>query len=312
MAKVLVTGGAGFIGSHLCDRLVQAGDEVVVLDNFISGHRKNLSQISDKIHVIDANVLDILDHQDALIGIQRIYHLAALISGYDSLHEPEAYVESNITAILRVLQIAKQNQGCHIVFTSSSTVYGNQKTPVMAESTTLPNPLTMYAMSKLAGEQILGMYHELFGYTYTCTRLFNVYGPRQSPTHPYANVTCKFSQAAATTGNIKLYGTGEQSRDFVYVDDVVDALLYVSTPSAYPIYNVGTGEDASILTLIDHVSALRGSEMTVEQCPPWPNDIREIRADIHRLKDVFGFVAKTDLRSGLESTVQFFRQENHA
>lgn len=308
MAKILVTGGAGFIGSHLCDRLVAQGDEVIVLDNFSSGKRENLGSVQDKIQLIETDTLNILEHADELKGVERIYHLSALISGYDSLNDPDAYVEANITALLRVMELAKQNPGCHIVFASSSTVYGTQPDAEMSEQTP-PNPLTMYALSKLSGEHMLAMYAELYGFTYSCARLFNVYGPRQSPTHPYANVTCKFSHAAATDGKVNLYGTGEQSRDFVYVDDVVDALLLLSSPSDHAIYNVGTGADASIRELIDIVSELRGEAMSVTKLPPWPNDIHAIRANTDRIRADFGFDTKRTLKDGLKQTVDFFRTQ---
>ncbi len=306
MTRILVTGGAGFIGSHLCDRLVAEGHQVTVVDNFSSGSRANLAGISKDLRIIDLPIEKLSTIKGELAGTTRIYHLAALISGYDSLYDPDAYVRVNIDGLTRVLEVAKELEKPRIIFASSSTVYGNQPVPEMTEMTR-PNPQTMYALSKLTGEYMLAMYKDLFDYTYVCLRFFNVYGPRQSPSHPYANVTCKFSHAAAHHQGVKLYGDGKQSRDFVYVDDVVMSMLAVSETSKHTLYNVGTGKDASIRQLLDEVQQLATSPLPVEQCDPWPNDILAIRANISRLAEETGFAPKVALREGLARTVSYFR-----
>ncbi|MDQ3030791.1 MAG: NAD-dependent epimerase/dehydratase family protein [Myxococcota bacterium] len=307
-AKVLVTGGAGFIGSHLCERLVERGDHVVVVDNVSSGRWSNLGAIRDRIEVIEDDVLNLLDHREALAGTERIYHLAALISGYDSLGEPDAYVRANVDGLLRVVDLCRTLERPRVVFASSSTVYGSEGEPLRGEATP-PRPITMYALTKLMGEHVLAMYRDLAGFSDVSLRLFNVYGPRQSPDHPYANVTCKFSDAAARGGAVKLYGDGKQTRDFVYVDDVVDAMLRVSGPTRERVYNVGTGTDVSIGELLQLVQRVAGTELRVEQLDSWPNDIRAIRADVSRIHDELSFEAKMSLAAGLARTVRFFRGE---
>lgn len=308
MSKIVVTGGAGFIGSHLCDRLIEQGHEVTVVDDFSSGSRDNLSGVSERIRLFDLPIDQITTLADELKGTTRIYHLAALISGYDSLNDPDAYVRTNIDGFSRVLELARTLDNPRILFASSSTVYGNQDDPEMSEATP-PKPLSMYALTKLTGEHMLSMYQELYGFSYVCLRLFNVYGPRQSPTHPYANVTCKFSHAAAHGDGVRLYGDGKQSRDFVYVDDVVAAFLAVSEQSQESIYNVGTGADASIAGLLESVQGLADVPLAVEQCPPWPNDIQAIRANIDRLASETGFSPSISLEDGLAKTVAFFREQ---
>ncbi len=308
MAKILVTGGAGFIGSHLCDQLVGQEHEVIVVDDFSSGSRENLESVSDKVRVFECSIDNIASLADELAGVTRIYHLAALISGYDSLNDPDAYAQTNIMGLSRVLELAKSLERPRILFASSSTVYGNQSEPEMSERTA-PNPQSMYALTKLTGEHMLAMYSELYDFSYVCLRLFNVYGSRQSPDHPYANVTCKFSHAAAHGNGVKLYGDGEQSRDFVHVSDVVAAFLAVSEECRDTIYNVGTGKDASISELLGYVQKLAESPLPVEQCPPWPNDIRAIRANVDRLASETGFTPKVELLDGLAETVQFFRNK---
>jgi len=311
MKKVLITGGAGFIGSHLCDRLVEQGDEVIVLDNLTSGNLGNLEGVIDKITFIEDDVANVLDHRDKFEGVTHIVQLAALISGYDSLNEPDDYLAQNVGALLRVLELARDLGGVRISFASSSTVYGNSTEPIKLE-TQRPEPITMYALTKLAGEHLLEMYRPLYNYSYVALRFFNVYGPRQSPDHPYANVTCKFSQAAALGSGIKLFGDGKQTRDFVYVDDVVNSLLVTMDEAPSNLYNVGTGEDHSILTLIDTLEGIVETPFEIERCDPWPNDIRKIIANTDRLTGETSWRTTTSLRDGLARTVEFFKAQEKA
>jgi nucleoside-diphosphate-sugar epimerase len=151
------------------------------------------------------------------------------------------------------------------------------------------------------------MYAPLYGYEHVCLRLFNVYGPRQNPDHPYANVTCKFAHAAARGAPVTLYGDGKQTRDFVFVDDAVEAFIRVSNPTQARVYNVGTGQDAAIGHLLHLVQELSGARLKVDQCPPWPNDIRAIRADVSLLARDTGFQPRVSLAQGLLRTIEFFQ-----
>jgi nucleoside-diphosphate-sugar epimerase len=234
--------------------------------------------------------------------------LAALISGYDSLHDPDEYIDVNLKGLLRVVDLARLNPGTRIIFASSSTVYGNRPESFCRESDHA-SPITVYALSKYAGEHLLAMYSQMYGLDYVCLRLFNVYGPRQSPDHPYANVTCKFSAAAACGCPIQLFGDGKQSRDFVFVDDAVSAFLLLSEPCRDRIYNVGTGIDTSIKSLIAELERLTGKRLAVTQQPPWPNDIRQIRADLTRLQTEFNFKPSVSVGEGLQRTVEWFRSQ---
>lgn len=307
MARVLVTGGAGFIGSHLCDRLVERGHEVVVLDDFSLGREENLTQLADRVKVVRASVRDIAKHADALKGVTLIYHLAALISSHDSLKTPDEYTDVNIGGLLRLLDVARTlSPRPRIVFASSSTVYGIRAEPTCRE-TDVPAPANVYALTKLAGEHLLSMYQERDGFEFCCLRLFNVYGPRQNPHHPYANVTCKFAHAAAGDRQVKLYGTGENTRDFVYIDDVVAAFLRAGESTPSRLYNVGTGKDASILSLLSTVEQVSGVKLEVERLPAWSNDIKAIRADVSRAAKELGLEAKVALADGLARTVEYFR-----
>lgn len=308
MARVLVTGGAGFIGSHLCDRLVERGHEVVVLDDFSLGREDNLAAVAGRVQVIRASINDIGRHAQALKGVTLIYHLAALISSHDSLKTPDDYTNVNIGGLLRLLDVARElTPRPKIVFASSSTVYGIRAEATCRE-TDVPAPATVYALTKLAGEHLLSMYQERDGYEFCCLRLFNVYGPRQNPHHPYANVTCKFSHAAASDRKVKLYGTGENTRDFVFIDDVVRAFLRAAEPTRSRVYNVGTGRDSSIKSLLETVERVSGVKLEVERLPAWSNDIKAIRADVSRLEQELGLSGQVQLDEGLKRTVDFFRQ----
>lgn len=305
----LVTGGAGFIGSHLTDALLANGHRVVALDNFVSGKRENITQVRGDLTVIEGDVRLIGGFADEIPEVDAILHLAALISGYDSLETPEDYVDVNLGGLLRVIEFASERRVPRIVFASSSTVYGNQGASALNE-TTPPDPLTVYALTKLAGEHLLKLYGAMRGFSHCSLRLFNVYGPRQAPDHPYANVTCKFSHATANGLPVTLFGDGEQSRDFVYVDDVVRAFLAVLDGSREAIYNVGTGQGARIKDLIAALGAISGRPLEVERQPPWPNDIRSIRADTARFTGEFGFHPEVALSDGLARTVDFFREQS--
>jgi UDP-glucose 4-epimerase len=308
MAKILVTGGAGFIGSHLCDHLVRGGHELVVVDDLSSGILANIAHLRDRITFIQDSVINLRTHSAVLEGVTRIYHLAALISGHDSLHAPDDYIDVNLRGLLRVIELAQQNSGARIIFASSSTIYGNRPNGPCGELDSAA-PMTVYALSKYAAEHLLYIYSRLNGLDYVCLRLFNVYGPRQSLNHPYANVTCKFSAAAAYSTPIRLYGDGEQSRDFVFVDDVVRALLLVLDTSIERIYNVGTGTATKINQLISQLESLSGSGLKLIKMPPWPNDVLSNRADITRLQNEFGFNPSISVTEGLGRTVDWFRKQ---
>jgi UDP-glucose 4-epimerase len=305
----LVTGGAGFIGSHVCDALVAEGHRVTVLDNFCSGRVENLSDLIGKVTLIEGDVRDLASRSAEIGRVDTVIHLAALISGYDSLAEPDSYEDVNLRGLLRVIEYAVEHKVGRILFASSSTIYGNQGAAGLRE-TTPPEPLTVYALTKLAGEHLLRLYGLMHGFSHCSLRLFNVYGPRQATDHPYANVTCKFSHAAAWGLPVKLFGDGEQSRDFVFVSDVVRAFMAVRDTSSELAYNVGFGRSVPINSLIRELEQVCGRAMDVEHCPAWPNDIRTIRADVSRLEAEFGLRPVIDIPEGLAATVAYFRSRS--
>jgi nucleoside-diphosphate-sugar epimerase len=311
MTRTLVTGGAGFIGSHLVERLVRDGHDVVVLDDLSLGRRENLAHLVGRFEFLEGSILDVASMRRELAGVTRVFHLAALISGYDSLNGPEAYFRTNVIGLLRIVDAFGRVPGLKLVFASSSTLYGARGDSPCAEGD-LPSPVTAYALSKLSGEHVLAMYSALHGFEHTSLRLFNVYGPRQNPDHPYANVTCKISRAAALGLSFTLFGDGEQTRDFVYVEDVVEALVRAAGRTPRAIYNVGTGRETSIRGLIAAAQAHAGAEIELDVQPPWPNDVRRVRADVGAIRDDLGFEARVPIEDGLERTIDWFRRHGSA
>lgn len=306
MARVLVTGGAGFIGSHLVDRLVARGDEVVVVDDLSTGFEANLAASRSRVTFIRDRVENIAAHAAELGPLTHIVHLAAMISSHDSLKSPDLYLDANLKGLLRVLELSRHLGRPRVVFASSSTVYGVRTEPTCREQD-LPAPFNVYALTKLAGEHLLAMYQDLLGYDFCVLRLFNVYGPRQNPNHAYANVTCKFAHAAAKGLPVTMYGDGHQTRDFVFVADVVSAFVRALEPTQSKLYNVGTGQDASIAMMLETVQRVSGTQLKVDRQPPWTNDIRAIRADVSRLRSEFRLPPLTELAVGLARTWEYFR-----
>jgi nucleoside-diphosphate-sugar epimerase len=306
METALVTGGAGFIGAHLVKRLAGEGIPVVVVDDLSWGDPAKLDRLAN-VRLIEADLADIGAHRQALKGVSHVFHLAALISAYDSLVTPDAYIRTNVTGLLRVLEACSDLRHPKLVFASTSGVYGNASAAARRENDPV-TPATVYALTKLAGEHLLDMYRQRMGYDDVSLRLFNVYGPGQNLKHPYANVTCKFAHAAALGESVQLFGDGTQSRDFIHVDDVVEAMLRVArAPCRHRVYNVGTGESASIASLLALAQELAQTEIVVEHRPAWPNDIQAISADITRLESEFGFRAAVSLRAGLTDTIRPFQ-----
>ena len=301
-----MTGGAGFIGSHVVEALVAQGKAVVVLDNLCSGREENLAAVWGDIDFVEGDVAQLSELRERIGNVDSVIHLAALISSQDSLHAPDEYLNVNLHGLQRVIDFVASIGARRLIFASSSTVYGNRPGVALAEDL-LPEPLTTYALTKLAGEHLIGLYAMLHGFSHCSLRLFNVYGPRQATDHAYANVTCKFSHAAAHGLPVTLVGDGEQRRDFVYVTDVVEAFLAVLEQAPRSLYNVGRGETCSINALLTHLEAISGKPIAVQPSAPWPNDIRSILADTSRIGEDLDFHPKVELRDGLAQTVEWFR-----
>lgn len=298
--KALVTGGAGFIGSHLVDRLLELGHEVVVLDDFSTGLRENLEVSAGRIRLIEGDLRDSAAVADAVAGCDVVFHQAALASVARSIEQPLLVHEVNVGGTLSLLVQARDAGVRRIVFASSSSVYGD--TPVLPKVETMPlSPRSPYAASKLAGEAFVAAFHAAYGLEGVALRYFNVYGPRQSPRSLYAAVVPIFAQAALEKRSPTIYGDGHQTRDFTFVGDVVEANLKAATTTTLPPgpVNVGGGGRISILELYRTIAQQAGSPRAPKHAPVRPGDVRDSLAALDRAREFLGWKPSTSLPDGI-------------
>jgi len=306
--KVLVTGGAGFIGSHLVPRLLEKGHSVVVLDNLCSGKLKNMQSIRDhpSFTFMQGDIRDRAMLHDALIGVDAVVHLAALIDVSASVVDPLQTHEVNVTGTLNVMQEAVENKLKKFVLASSTAVYGDVKALPVKEDTVL-KPISPYAASKASSEAYCGAFALCYGLDAVVLRFFNVYGLRNENS-PYSGVITKFLQKACGGEVLTVEGNGEQTRDFIHVNDVVNALVLALEGEGLKgeVFNVCTGVPASINQLVDTVRAVTGKELCVMHAPPRVGDIRASYGDPAKAMKQLGFKSTIDLSQGLNMLFKAF------
>lgn len=297
--KLLITGGAGFIGSHLVDACIAQGHDVSVIDDLSYGKHQNLAAAASRILFHEASILDMPALMSAAKGCEAIFHLAAVSSVAESMTDPARVHQVNATGVLNVLEAARAT-GARVVFSSSAAVYGNQSVMPVDENCRT-NPISLYGGQKLLGEHYAQTYFDLFGLPIVCLRYFNVYGPRQDPASPYSGVISIFADRIPKGDPVTIFGDGHQIRDFVYVEDVVRAnLLACASPEAVGhIFNVGTGKATSILQVAEELKEATGSKSEIRFDEARPGDIRESRADIGRASGMLGYSPSTMIDQGL-------------
>jgi UDP-glucose 4-epimerase len=303
--KYIVTGGAGFIGSHIIEAIAGL-HEVVVIDNFSSGKRENLSMFADSINSIQGSITDLPLLKDAFKGADGIFHLGAIASVARSVNDPGATHETNLTGTLNVLLAARDCGVRKVVFASSSAIYGDEPTLPKHEDMP-PVPLSPYAVSKLAGEYYCKVFSELFGMKTVSLRYFNVFGPRQDPHSEYAAVIPKFITRLLDNQPPIIFGDGMQSRDFVYVKDVVQANILAMQSSATGTFNIGSGKSIDLNTLARTIAEIMNVELTPIYEKPRSGDIRDSVSDITAAKKTFGYLTSYSLDKGLAETIRWFR-----
>jgi nucleoside-diphosphate-sugar epimerase len=305
--RTLVTGGAGFIGSHLVDSLIESGHEVTVLDNLVSGYRDNVNPAA---RLIEADVTDPAAVAKAVAGAEIAFHLAAARSVLASVHNPLETDRINSGGSLTVLEVAREAGVRRVVITSSSSVYGGAAVIPTPESASLI-PRSPYAVSKLAGEHYARVYWELHGVETVALRLFNVFGPRQRPDSAYAAVIPLFIQALSSGQPPTIHGDGVQSRDFTFVSDAVDAFLAASNAPADScagrVYNVACNREHTLLELVGILQQQLGVEIEPVHTDPRPGDIRHSRADSSAAERDLGWVSKVAFEDGLTRTINSLR-----
>ena len=308
MAHYLVTGGAGFIGSHLAEELVRRGERVRVVDSLVTGHRENLAAVAGRVEFIEGDLADAGVADAAAAGVDYVLHQAAIPSVPRSVTEPVFCHRANVDATLNVLVAARDAGVRRLVFAGSSSVYGNAAALPKREDMP-PEPLTPYALQKLIGEQYARLFTALYGLETVTTRYFNVFGPRQDPSSPYSGVISLFIRAMLDGRAPTIFGDGEQTRDFTYVANVVDGVLRAchATDVAGEILNVATGGRVSLNQLFRTLQALTGSTARPATGPVRTGDVKDSQADIGRARALLGYEPTVGFEEGLARTLAWAR-----
>jgi UDP-glucose 4-epimerase len=307
MAHYLVTGGAGFIGSHLSEEIARRGHRVRVADSLITGKRSNLAHIPG-VEFLEGDLADFEFAKKAATGCDYVLHQAAIPSVPRSVKDPITSNRANVDATLNMLVAARDAGVKRLVFAASSSAYGNTETlPKHEEMPT--NPLSPYALQKVVGEQYLQMFTKLYGLETVSIRYFNVFGPRQDPSSPYSGVISVFATALLENRSPKIYGNGEQTRDFTYVANVVDGVLRAcEAPKASgEVINVATGGRISLNQLFYAMRDVVGGNLEPTYEEPRQGDVRDSQADIRKAKALLGYVPTVSFEDGLERTIAWYR-----
>ena len=309
--RYLVTGGAGFIGSHITGALLARGARVRVLDDFSSGREANLDVrgARDRLEIVRGDVADAAACREACEGVHGIFHEAAQVSVPRSIEDPERSHAINVMGTLRLLEAARGAGVRRVVFAASSAAYGD--TPSLPKvETMVPDPLSPYAAGKVAAEHLMRVYGSVHGMRTISLRYFNVYGPRQADDSPYTGVIAIFARALLDGREPTIFGDGRQTRDFTYVDDVVDANLRAmeAEVAAGTVINVGSGESTSLLDLLRVMGAILGRDPQPRFASARAGDVRDSLASIARAESLLGWRPRTGLRAGLERTLAWYRE----
>jgi UDP-glucose 4-epimerase len=303
MGKVLITGGAGFIGSHLAEELAQRGKYPVILDNLKTGKKENLDAVEHTF--VEGDVRDIDRLSKAAIGCDSIFHLAALTSVVQSMREPDDYFDVNLNGTLNVLNVSKNSAVTKVVFSSSAAVYGDS--PVLPKTEDMkPEPKSPYAITKISSEYFCDIYRENYGLPTVCARFFNVFGERQDPASPYAAAMPIFISKTLRNEPIPVYGDGSQTRDFVYVKDVAKALIcLLENENAVGVYNIGYGKPMEINWLVRAIQKATNANPGITYVGERPGEIKHSFASVERLRGL-GFQSEYFFEQGLERSIQWF------
>ncbi|MGB7845860.1 MAG: SDR family oxidoreductase [Candidatus Acidiferrum sp.] len=306
--RYLVTGGAGFIGSNTVDELVRRGHSVVVMDDLSAGKEENLADVRSKITFLKSSVTELEAVQKAMHQAEYVIHLAARTSVPRSVKDPLETNRINVEGTLNVLVAARDNKVKRVVFAASSSAYG--ETPTLPKIETMqPEPISPYGVSKYVGELYAQAFGRCYGLENVCVRYFNIFGPRQDPDSPYSGVLSRFATAFLTEEQPVIYGDGEQTRDFTYVDNAVEAnLLACEAPRASGgVFNIGTGDRISLNQVLEYLRRISGKRLGAKYEPPRDGDIRDSQADISKAREYLGYEPTVRFEKGLEKTFEWYR-----
>ena len=308
--RALVTGGAGFIGGHIVERLLLEGWEVRVLDDFSTGRAENLESVASQIELLKGDIRDVALVTRAVEGMEVVFHEAAVPSVPRSVEEPVRTNDVNVNGTLNVLEQARQAGVRRVVYAASSSVYGD--TPTLPKIESMPaNPMSPYALQKYVGEVYCRLYASLYGLETVALRYFNIYGPRQNPDSEYAAVIPRFLRACLRGESPHIYGDGEQTRDFTFVGDAVQANLLAADAkrASGHVMNVGGGARTSLNLLLETIRQITGTKLPAIHEPARAGDVRDSLAALDRAGELLGYVPGTSLRQGLERILESMRPE---
>lgn len=314
-ARYLVTGGAGFIGSHIAETLLKQGESVRVYDNLATGRENNLDVLrryGKQVEIISGDLRDFSAIKAAVTGVEVVFHQGALASVPRSIADPVNSLETNINGTQNVLLAARDAKVRRVVYASSSSVYGN--TPTLPKHEAMPTaPMSPYAVQKLTGELLCGVFTRIYGLETVALRYFNVFGPRQDPTSEYAAVIPRFLTALLKQQRPIVFGDGEQRRDFTFIENVVQAnlLAATSTDAIGAAMNIGCGQLISLNDVLRHAGNLLHISVNAEYRNPRPGDVRDSLADISKAQRLLGYTPTIDFQEGLARTLDALRQESH-
>jgi len=307
--RCLVTGGAGFIGSHLVEGLLERGHSVRVVDNFLTGKRENLARVVSKIELVEGDIRDFSLCQEITREIDWVFHQAALPSVPRSVEDPGLSNEINVTGTLNLLIAAREAAVKKFIFASSSSVYGDDQNLPKREDI-LGQPLSPYAITKRVGEMYCLVFNQLYGLSTICLRYFNIFGPRQDPHSQYAAVIPNFIQRMIESRPPVIFGDGFQSRDFTYVANVVEANIRAAevTEVEKRIFNIACGQRITVMELVEWINRILGKDIKPVFDPPRPGDIKHSYADISLAQKYLDYQPKVNFEAGLRATIKWYQQ----
>jgi len=313
MGLYLVTGGAGFIGSSIARALIARGDGVRIIDNFSTGKRENLTEIADRIELLEGDIRDDKLLAKAIGGVEVVYHEAAIASVPQSMAEPLENHAVNATGTMRVLEAARRAGVRRVVYAASSAAYGDEPTLPKVE-TMAPAPISPYGATKLAGEVAMQVYARAFGLETVCLRYFNVFGPRQDPKSEYASVIPKFITVALSGKQPRIFGDGKQSRDFCHIDNVVEANFAAAAADAARasggVFNVGCGESIDLNRVVALIGDILGKKLEAIHEPERAGDIKHSWGDVSAARAALGFKASVSFTEGLRRTIEWYKSKS--
>jgi nucleoside-diphosphate-sugar epimerase len=310
----LVTGGAGFIGSHIASALAASGARVRIIDDLSTGYRENVDEIQGDVDFVQGSLADEASLNKAIKDVELVFHEAAIPSVPRSVENPRQTHVASVDSTFSLLLAAKENNVRRLIYAASSSAYGDQPTLPKTE-TMLPEPLSPYAVAKLVGEQYCQVFTRVYGLETVSLRYFNVFGPRQDPSSQYSGVISRFISALLSNGRPVIYGDGEQSRDFTYIDNVVEANLKAAqrTEAIGQVVNIANGERISLNELLRVLKDVTGKiDVAADYQPPRAGDVKHSLADITRARELLGFEPKVDLRTGLSLTIDWWKSSRFA